>query len=400
MTDYDLIVRDARLYPMDGDAKRADASGFAVRDGRFAKVGLDGDEDADRVVDAGGQVVLPGFVDCHTHLVWAGDRTDEHVMRLEGRSYQEIAAEGGGINSTVLAVRSASDEELLEQSRLRLRALMAEGVTTVEIKSGYGLTTEDELRLLRTAKRLGEEEPVEVVKTFLGAHAIPPDTDKATWMNELLYVTLARAMDEELVDQCDIYVEKLAFDVEDLERLAARCKALGLPFKVHTGQFSEMGGTTRAAQLGALSCDHLEYADETAVRQMATDHTVAVMLPGAFYFLRETQLPPVERLRARAVPMAVATDLNPGSSPIASMLDTMHLAANCFRMRAPEVLMGVTTHAALALGRDDIGRIAEGCRADFSCWDLPGPEMLCYQMGALAPTAVYHRGELTQGGHP
>jgi len=389
---YDLIVRNARLYPMDGDARLAAADSFAVRAGRIAAVDVPAEAEAREVLDAGGRCVLPGLIDCHTHLVWAGDRMADRIQRLEGRSYQEIAAAGGGINSTVLAVRRASDDELIAQSRARLRTLMADGVTTVEIKSGYGLSTEDELRMLRTARHIGEEESVEVVKTFLGAHAIPSGSTKAAWMEELLYTTLPRAADEGLVDQVDIYVEGIAFDVEDLERLVACAERLGLPFKAHSGQFSEIGGTARAAQLGALSVDHLEYADENAVRTMAEFHTTAVILPGAFYFLGETQLPPIESLRAHAVPMAIATDLNPGSSPLVSLLDAMHLAGTLFGMRADEVLMGVTANAARALGRDDIGRIAVGCRADFTLWELPAPEYICYQMGGIAPSAVYHTG--------
>ena len=389
---YDLIVRNARLYPMDGNLRPAPADSFAVRDGRIAAIDVPATEEATTVLDAEGRCVLPGFIDCHTHLVWAGERMAEHVQRLEGRSYQEIAAAGGGINSTVLAVRRASEDDLVEQSRPRLHSLMADGVTTVEIKSGYGLATDDELRILRAARRLGEEEPVEVVTTFLGAHAVPPGMTKDAWMDELLYTTLPRAVDEGLVDQVDIYVEGIAFDVQDLERLIARAIRLKLPFKAHTGQFSEIGGTARAAQLGALSCDHLEFADDNAVRIMAEFHTAAVILPGAFYFLGETQKPPIESLRANSVPMAVATDLNPGSSPIASLLDVMHLAGSLFGMRAEEILLGVTANAAQALGREDIGRIAVGCRADFSLWDLPGPEYICYQMGGLAPTAVYHAG--------
>jgi imidazolonepropionase len=389
---YDLIVRNARLYPMGGDARMATYDSFAVRDGRIAAVDIAASDQSELELDAEGRCVLPGFIDCHTHLVWAGERMAEHVQRLEGRSYQEIASAGGGINSTVLAVRRASDDELVEQSRVRLRSLMADGVTTVEIKSGYGLSTEDELRMLRAARRLGEEEAIEVVTTFLGAHAVPPGMTKAEWMDELLYTALPRAVDERLVDQVDIYVEGIAFDVEDLERMIARATRLELPFKAHSGQFSEIGGTTRAAQLGALSCDHLEFADENAVRTMAEFSTVAVILPGAYYFLGETQKPPIESLRAQSVPMAVATDLNPGSSPVASLLDVMHLAGTLFGMRAEEILLGVTANAARALGRDDIGRIAVGCRADFSLWDIPGPEFLCYQLGGLAPTAVYQAG--------
>jgi imidazolonepropionase len=377
---------------MDGDARPATYDSFAVQDGRIAAVDVAASDQADVVVDAAGRCLLPGFIDCHTHLVWAGERMAEHVQRLEGRSYQEIAAAGGGINSTVLAVRRADEDELVEQSRPRLHSLMADGVTTVEVKSGYGLSTDDELRMLSAARRLGADEAVEVVTTFLGAHAVPPGMTKDAWMDELLYTSLPRAVDEGLVDQVDIYVEGIAFDVQDLERLVARATRLKLPFKAHAGQFSEIGGTARAAQLGALSCDHLEYADENAIRTMAEFHTAAVILPGAFYFLGETQKPPIESLRANSVPMAVATDLNPGSSPVASLLDTMHLAGTLFGMRAEEILLGVTSNAARALGREDIGRIAVGCRADFSLWDLPGPEFLCYQMGGLAPAAVYYAG--------
>lgn len=328
-----------------------------------------------------GRWTTPGLIDCHTHLVHAGDRAREFAQRLEGVSYADIARAGGGILSTVRATRAADEAELVLQSLPRLDALIAEGVTTVEIKSGYGLDTISELAMLRAARRLGELRDVEVVTTFLGAHAVPPEfTGRADAYIDLLIEETLPALGG-LVDMIDAFCETIAFTPEQVRRLF---EASPLPRKLHAEQLSDQKGAVMAAGLGALSCDHLEHLGEDGAQAMAAAGTVAVLLPGAFYTLRETMAPPVGLLRAHGVPIAVATDCNPGSSPISSLLTAMNMACTLFRLTPEEALAGVTGNAARALGRgDEIGTIEAGKRADLCVWDIDDPAELAYRIGLV-----------------
>jgi imidazolonepropionase len=332
--------------------------------------------------DCGGALVTPGLIDCHTHLVYAGNRAHEFEQRLAGATYEEIARAGGGIASSVKATRAASETELLEQSLPRLRALMGEGVTTVEIKSGYGLALEPEARMLRVARRLGEQEGVEVRTTFLGAHALPPEFSGRAdaYVDEVLRM-LPILHREGLVDAVDAFCERIAFSPAQVGRVFAAAQALGLPVKLHAEQLSDSGGTQRASRYQALSCDHLEWLGEDGAAAMAQAGSVAVLLPGAFYFLRETKMPPVDLLRQHGVRMAVATDCNPGSSPCTSLLLMLNMACTLFRLTPQEALCGATRNAARALGLLDRGVLAAGMRADFVLWDVGEPAQLAYAMG-------------------
>ena len=391
---YDLIIRNARVYPMDGSAARADYDSIAVRDGRIAALGVADDEPAIETVDAGGRVLMPGLIDCHTHVLYAGHRMDEHARKLEGASYEEIARSGGGILSTVKAVREADEDCLVRQSLPRVRALQAEGVTLMEAKSGYGLDTKNELKMLRAIRHLDREAAIRISPTFLGAHSIPKDQGREAYMDELVNTTLPAVIKEELADTCDIYVEKIAFTVDDMERLFTAAKAGGLRLRAHTDQLSNMAATRRAAELGALSCDHLEYTDDEDIKAMAKNGTAAVLLPGAFYFLKETKLPPIQGFREAGIPMAVSTDINPGSSPVVSLQAAMHMAAIFFGMTAEEILLGVTTHAAKAMGeQEQHGSIALNKQADLTLWDIPAPEFLVYQLGGVKPDQVFIGGQ-------
>jgi imidazolonepropionase len=333
--------------------------------------------------DLGGRLLTPALIDCHSHLVHAGHRAAEFEARLAGASYAEIAASGGGILSTVAATRAASEDDLVAQALPRLDALLAEGVATVEVKSGYGLDIDTELRMLRAARRLGERRAVRVVTTFLGAHALPaehagrPDA----YLTEVCLPALRAAHAEGLVDQVDGFCEGIAFDTAQLARVLTAARALGLPVKLHAEQLSHRGGARLAAAFGALSADHLEYATAEDAAAMAAAGTVAVLLPGAFYTLREATAPPVAAFRAAGVPMAVATDCNPGSSPLCSLLLAMNMACTLFGLTVAEAFAGTTVHAARALGLSDRGRIAPGLRADLCIWDAGTPAELCCRMG-------------------
>ena len=389
---YDLIVENARIYPLTGDLTVSPARSFAVEDGRIAALEPDGSARAR--FDARDRVVLPGFVDCHTHALYAGNRLAEHVRKLGGATYEEISRAGGGIRTTVNAVRTASENELVAQTLPRVAALMREGVTCLEIKSGYGLSLDAELKMLRAIRALAGRVPIAIVPTFLGAHAVPADRTKSDYTDEVIERMLPAVAAEGLARLVDIFVERIAFDQNDLRRLATRTRALGLGLLAHTEQLSAQGGTALAAELGSLGCSHLEYCDERDVAALAKHGTVAVLLPGAFYFLRETRKPPVAELRARGVPMAVATDLNPGTSPIVSLLTSLHMSCTLFGLTPAEALMGVTRNAAHALGlHNERGILAEGLRADFTVWNLPGPEFLVYQLGGLVPEAVFIGGK-------
>lgn len=333
--------------------------------------------------DLGGRLVTPALIDCHTHVVFGGNRALEFEMRLNGASYEEVARAGGGIVSTVTATREATIEDLVAGALPRLDAMIAEGVSTVEVKSGYGLDRETELNMLRAARQLADERQVTIRTTFLGAHATPAeykDCDDA-YIDEVCIPTLRAANDEGLVDAVDGFCEGIAFNPDQIERVFKVAQELGLPVKLHAEQLSHLGGTQLAARYNAQSVDHVEYATEDDARAMAGSGSVAVILPGAFYTIRETQAPPIDAFRKHGVPMALATDCNPGSSPLTSLLLTMNMACTLFRMTPEEALSGVTCHAARALGLNDRGRIAAGCRADLAVWDVETPGELAYRIG-------------------
>lgn len=386
--DGDCILTNARLAGTDGPVAAPGA--LALIGGRIAWAGAEADlpaldlsrHDLPRH-DLGGRLVTPALIDCHTHLVHAGHRAREFELRLEGASYEEIARAGGGIVSTVAATRAATEEELVAQALPRLDALLAEGVATVEVKSGYGLDLDTELRMLRAARRLEALRPVRIRTSFLGAHAVPPEYQGRpdAYLAEICLPALHAAHAQGLVDAVDGFCEGIAFSPAQIARVFEAARALGLPVKLHAEQLSHQGGAALAAKHGALSADHVEYATEADARLMAGAGTVAVLLPGAFYFIRETQVPPVAAFRAQGVPMALASDCNPGSSPLTSLLLTMNMACTLFRLTPLEALAGVTTHAARALGLADCGRLAPGLRADLAIWDVETPAELCYRIG-------------------
>lgn len=344
--------------------------------------------------DLQGRLVTPGLIDCHTHVVHGGNRAREFEVRLEGARYEEIARAGGGIVSTVTQTRAASEEALVAAALPRVDALIAEGVTTLEIKSGYGLELDTELRMLRAARRIAEIRPIVVRTSFLGAHATPSGMDADSYLDEICLPALEAAHAEGLVDAVDGFCEGIAFTPAQIRRVFDHARALGLPVKLHAEQLSHTGGTRLAAEFGALSADHLEYADDADAAVMATSGTVAVILPGAYYTLHETQAPPIEAFRRHGVPMALATDCNPGSSPLTSLLLTMNMGATLFRMTPAECLAGVTRNAALALGLHDRGTIATGARADLAIWDVEHPRELSYRIGFNPLWKRVYGGEL------
>ncbi len=334
-------------------------------------------------VDFGDRLMTPSFIDCHTHIIHGGDRAAEFELRLNGATYEEVARAGGGIVSTVKATRAAGDAALLASALPRMDALIAEGVTTVEIKSGYGLNLDTELAMLRAARAVARYRPITVVTTFLGAHAVPPEYEGRAdaYVDEVCIPTLRAAHAEGLVDAVDGFCEGIAFSTAQIARVFDAAGELGLPIKLHAEQLSNLGGAKLAASYGALSADHIEYLDEDGVRDMAAAGTVAVLLPGAFYALRETQAPPVTALREHGVPIALATDCNPGSSPMTSVLLAMNMGCTLFRLTPEEALAGVTRNAARALGLTDRGTIAPGMRADLAVWDAATPAELAYRIG-------------------
>jgi imidazolonepropionase len=383
------LWRHARLATMAGTAPWGEiADGALLVDGdRLHWVGTDGQWPKGARIgaehDLGGALVTPGLIDSHTHLVYGGQRAREFELRLQGASYEDIARAGGGIRSTVAATRAADDDTLLHGARHRARALMGEGVTTIEIKSGYGLERDAEARCLRVARRLGRELPLTVRTTSLAAHALPPEFDgRADDYIDAVVQWLPQWQAEGLVDAVDVFCERIGFTRAQTQRVFDAARALRLPVKLHAEQLSDMDGAALAAQYRALSCDHLEHLSEAGVQAMARAGTVAVLLPGAFYFLRETRLPPIAALRAAGVPMAVATDHNPGSSPALSLILMLHMACTLFRLTPEESLRGVTAHAARALGLQAThGTLEAGKQADFAVWDVAHPNELAYWFG-------------------
>jgi imidazolonepropionase len=376
-----------------------DDGALLVEKDRIAWAGPATEAPAGKDVDCGGRLLTPGLIDCHTHLVHGGNRAHEFEQRLNGVSYAEIAKAGGGILSTVRATREATEEELAISAAARLQFLLAEGVTTIEIKSGYGLDVETELKMLKVARRLAERYPVDVVTSYLGAHAFPAEyrDDHAAYVDLVCTEALPAAAKAKLADAVDAFCEGIAFSLAETEQVFAAARKLGLPVKLHAEQLSNLGGARLAARYGALSVDHIEYLDHDGVAAIARSGTAAVLLPGAFYYLKEKQPPPVTALRQHKVPIAIATDLNPGSSPVHSLLAIMNMACVLFGLTPEEALRGVTVNAARALGFKDRGVIAPGMKADLVLWDVERPGDLAYRLGLNPCAAVIRSGEIVRG---
>jgi len=389
-TQADKIWKNTRIATMqdNGSAYGVIESGVIVgKDGKIVWVGSDKDLPdltAAETIDLEGRWVTPGLIDCHTHLVYGGNRAEEFEQRLKGATYEEISRAGGGIVSTVKATREASESDLLEQSLPRLDHLISEGVTTVEIKSGYGLDTETESKMLRVASALGQHRNVQISRTFLGAHALPPEAggDKDAYITSVCEDQLPAIADAGLVDAVDIFCDTIGFSLEQTRRVFEAAHQHGLAVKIHAEQLSDQSGAGLAAEYGALSADHLEHLSEDSAIQMSRAGTVAVLLPGAFYYLRDTKVPPIDMMRQRNIPMAVATDCNPGSSPLTSILLALNMACTLFRLTPEEALAGATRNAAKALGLgDETGTISIGKACDLAIWDIDHPAELSYAMG-------------------
>jgi imidazolonepropionase len=395
--------RLATLAPCHPGLGRIDDGIVASKEGRILYAGSAAEAprslDAKERIDCNGRWITPGLIDCHTHLVYGGDRAHEFEQRLAGVSYEEIARAGGGILSTVRATRQASEAQLVATARPRLAALIAEGVTTVEIKSGYGLELETERRQLIAARRLGRENPINIRTTFLGAHALPPEArgDKATYIETLCRTTLPAIAADHLADAVDAFCENIAFSPEETAQVFSAAQRRGLPLRLHADQLSDSGGAALAARFGALSADHLEYASDQGIAAMAGAGTIAVLLPGAFYFIREKQVPPVEAFRRYGVAIAIATDSNPGSSPLTSLLLAMNMGATLFRLTVEECIAGVTREAARALGMfNEIGTLESGKWCDLAIWDIERPAELVYRMGFNPLHKRVWRGEIQE----
>ncbi len=404
MQPNDGIWTNARIAP-DGDPAHVIEHGaIVVQGGRIAWLGAQNDmppEFANTTPrhDVRGQWITPGLIDCHTHLVYGGNRADEFALRLAGASYEDIARRGGGIVSTVRATREADETSLFDQSAFRLEALLTEGVTTIEIKSGYGLDTNTERKILRVARRLGEHYPVTVYTTFLGAHAVPPEyKDRADDYIALVCNDMLPTLHAEgLIDAVDVFCENIGFTLAQSERVFDTATTLGLPVKMHAEQLSNLGGTPLSTRYRALSVDHLEYLNEADVDMMKQAGTVAVLLPAAFYFLREKQLPPIELLRRHQIPIAISTDSNPGTAPTTSLLLTLNMACTLFRLTVAEALAGVTVNAARALGQSDRhGLLAVGRDADFAIWSIDSLAELAYWTGLNCCSGVVRNGVRTR----
>ncbi len=392
-----MLWHNARLATLEGKAWGIIDDGALITDGavitwvgRRVDVPPALERETHETHDLNGMLVTPGLIDCHTHLVYGGHRSDEFELRLQGASYESIAKAGGGIRSTVSSTRASSEQQLYERAMQRACALMREGVTTLEIKSGYGLSLSDEARCLRVARRLGEALPVTVRTTFLGAHAVPTEFDgRADAYIAAVCDWIPALLVEGLMDAVDAFCDTTAFTTSQVQRVFDAARSHGVPIKLHAEQRSNSGGAALAASYGALSCDHVEYLDQAGIAAMKASGTVAVLLPTAYYFLRESQAPPVSALRRAGVPMAVATDHNPGSSPGLSLLMAANMACTLFGMTPLEAVQGITVHAARALGLTDRGRLVAGMRADFVTWDLEHPNELAYWMdGVRARRAI------------
>jgi imidazolonepropionase len=401
--DWDTLLLNVHLATMqpqnadDGYGELRDAA-LAIKEGCIAWLGprsrLPPQATWHETHDAKGAWATPGMIDCHSHIVYGGNRSDEFEARLMGADYEQIARAGGGIAATVRATRAASEETLYQQALPRVKALLAEGVTTLEIKSGYGLHLQAEAKMLRVARRFGQELPLRVCTTFLGAHALPPEyTGQSDAYIDHVCQMLPELLAQGLVDAVDAFCERIGFSLAQTERLFQAAHALGVPVKLHAEQLSDSNGSALVARYGGLSADHLEYLSATGISAMAQHGTVAVLLPGAFYFLRETQLPPVAALRSAGVPMALATDCNPGTSPLCSILTAMNMACTLFRLTPQEALAGVTREAARALGlQHSIGTLAVGKRADIALWNIARPADLAYAIGLNPCSAVFYGG--------
>ena len=400
---WDGLLLDCRLATLcdTGTAYGAIANGaLGWKDGRITFAGAQSqlpdrpDALVDHVASAGNAWVTPGLVDCHTHLVFAGNRAEEFEQRLGGATYEEIARAGGGIVSTVTKTRAATEDDLLAQSLARARALVADGATTIEVKSGYGLDLDSEVKMLRVARRFGTELGITIRTTFLGAHAVPPEFAgrQSDYIDEVCIRMLPEIARNGLADAVDAFCETIAFTPSETRRVFETARALGLPVKLHADQLSDSGGAALAAEFGALSADHLEYASDAGIEAMAAAGSVAVMLPAAFYTLRETRLPPIDRFRSHGVPMAVASDVNPGTSPLLSLRHAMNMACTLFRLTPEEALLGATLNAARALGLNDRGTLEVGKRADFVVWEIDHPAELSYWIGGSVARRVVSAG--------
>jgi imidazolonepropionase len=384
----DTIWKDVRLATLAGPGLGSIENGVvAASDGCIVYAGPEADApamDAAQIILCQGRWITPGLIDCHTHIVHEGDRAVEWEMRLAGASYEDIARAGGGIVSTMNATRSASEEQLIETALPRVDALIAEGVTSIEIKSGYGLDLESETRMLRAARRIGVERSVNIATTFLGAHSLPPEFagNSDAYIDLICTEWLPEIASHGLADAVDVFCEGIGFSRAQTEKVFQAAARMGLPVKLHAEQLSNLHGAALAAEYGALSADHLEYLDDSGIAAMKAAGTVATLLPGAFYFTRENRLPPIGGLRDAAVPIALATDCNPGTSPLTSLLLTMNMGATLFHLTVEECIAGVTRNAARALGRlKDIGTLEAGKRCDLAIWDIESPAELVYRMG-------------------
>jgi len=396
---WDVLFTNVHLATMVDGYGEISGAAIAVKDGRIAWLGPQAElpnMQAVTVHDGGGSWLTPGLIDCHTHIVHAGNRSDEFEARLNGATYEDIARAGGGIMSTVRATRAASEDELLRQSLPRVLSLLAEGVTTIEIKSGYGLTLASEASMLRAARRIGRELPVNVATTFLGAHALPPEfAGRADDYIDEVCKMIAPLASEGLADAVDVFCERIGFSYEQTERVFKAAQAHGLPVKLHAEQLSDQRGAELTARYKGLSADHLEHLSASGIEAMAAAGTVAVLLPGAYYFLRDTTPPPVAALREAGVKMAVATDCNPGTSPMTSLLLAMNMACTLWRLTPQEALAGCTLHAARALGlHEEIGSLEVGKRADFALWRIARPADLSYAIGLNPCRGVVNAGKL------
>ena len=398
----DTLLHNVRIASMridrPGFEPSVKSSAIALKDGLIHWLGSNDEASeikAVKSIDGGGYWLTPGLIDCHTHLVYGGQRAREFELKLQGASYEQISRSGGGIVSTVSETRKLSESELYKVSAQRLKSLLSEGVTTVEIKSGYGLDVENEIKMLRVARKLGENLPVTVRTTFLGAHALPPEfSDKDAYIDFLVNEVLPEVHRLGLVDAVDFFCEGIGFSRAQCESVCQAAKSRNLPVKGHVEQLSNLGGATLVAEFGGLSVDHLEYLDEKDIPLLKQAGLVAVLLPGAYYSLGETHLPPIECMRKHQLPLAIATDLNPGSSPIASLLNVMNLACVQFKLTPSEVLLGVTRYAAQALGQSDrIGQVKEGYQADLVLWPIEHPAQLCYGMNLVKPERIFRAGQ-------